>query len=584
MMYESNPILDKLPGHLKQYIKPQNYTDYTAINQAVWRYVMRKNVDYLSQVAHGSYMDGLQQTGISIDHIPNMYGMNRILKDLGWAAVAVDGFIPPAAFMEFQAYNVLVIASDIRQLEHIEYTPAPDIIHEGAGHAPIIANPEYAEYLRRFGEIGCKAVSSAKDFELYEAVRHLSIIKEAKGTNPLEIEKAEKHIEELQKNMGEPSEMALIRNLHWWTVEYGLIGTVDNPKIYGAGLLSSIGESAWCMTEEVKKIPYSIAAAHTAFDITKPQPQLFVTPDFAFLNQVLEDFANTMALRTGGLKGIQKLIHSRELGTIELSTGLQISGNFEYVIAHDSNPVYFQTTGKSALAFREKELVGQDTNKHATGFGSPIGRLKGINIAIEEMSPRDLKAYNIFEGEVVSLDFVGGINVSGKIITGTRNLQGQIILITFENCTVSHQGKILFQSEKELYNMAIGEHIVSAYNGPADVKSFDLLDHELSKTISNKDDLSDSGIELYYQQIRDFREGKNTTISRNKVFKEVKERFPKDWLLSVELYELAIANGDTNFALEIKDHLEHVKRNQPNLGHLIDDGLSLMDSPTNVKA
>ena len=584
MMYESNPILDKLPGHLKQYIKPQNYNDYTAINQAVWRYVMRKNVDYLSQVAHGSYMDGLQQTGISIDHIPNMYGMNRILKDLGWAAVAVDGFIPPAAFMEFQAYNVLVIASDIRQLEHIEYTPAPDIIHEGAGHAPIIANPEYAEYLRRFGEIGCKAVSSAKDFELYEAVRHLSIIKEAKGTNPLEIEKAEKHIEELQKNMGEPSEMALIRNLHWWTVEYGLIGTVDNPKIYGAGLLSSIGESAWCMTDEVKKIPYSIAAAHTAFDITKPQPQLFVTPDFAFLNQVLEDFANTMALRTGGLKGIQKLIHSKELGTIELSTGLQISGNFEYVIAHDSNPVYFQTTGKSALAFREKELVGQDTNKHATGFGSPIGRLKGINIAIEEMSPRDLKAYNIFEGEVVSLDFVGGINVSGKIITGTRNLQGQIILITFENCTVSHQGKILFQSEKELYNMAIGEHIVSAYNGPADVKSFDLLDHELSKTISNKDDLSDSGIELYYQQIRDFREGKNTTISRNKVFKEVKERFPKDWLLSVELYELAIANGDTNFALEIKDHLEHVKRNQPNLGHLIDDGLSLMDSPTNVKA
>jgi phenylalanine-4-hydroxylase len=48
----------------------------------------------------------------------------------------VDGFIPPNAFMEFQAYNVLVIASDIRQLEHIEYTPAPDIIHEGAGHAP----------------------------------------------------------------------------------------------------------------------------------------------------------------------------------------------------------------------------------------------------------------------------------------------------------------------------------------------------------------------------------------------------------------------------------------------------------------
>ncbi|NNK21358.1 MAG: aromatic amino acid hydroxylase, partial [Flavobacteriaceae bacterium] len=300
MSYESNPILDKLPEHLKQYIKPQNYEEYTAIDQAVWRYVMRKNVDYLSEVAHQSYLEGLKLTGISIDHIPNMYGMNRILKEIGWAAVAVDGFIPPSAFMEFQAYNVLVIAGDIRQLEHIEYTPAPDIIHEGAGHAPIIANPEYAEYLRRFGEIGCKAISNAKDHELYEAVRHLSIIKEASGTPQASIDDAEAKIEELQNNMGEPSEIALIRNLHWWTVEYGLIGTIEHPKIYGAGLLSSIGESAWCMTDKVKKVPYSIEAAHTSFDITKPQPQLFVTPDFAYLSQVLEEFANTMALRKGG--------------------------------------------------------------------------------------------------------------------------------------------------------------------------------------------------------------------------------------------------------------------------------------------
>ena len=313
MSIESNYILDRLPKHLKQYIKPQNYEDYSSIDQAVWRYVMRKNVDYLSKVAHKSYLEGLSKTGISIDYIPNMYGMNRILKEIGWAAVAVDGFIPPSAFMEFQAYNVLVIASDIRQLDHIEYTPAPDIIHEGAGHAPIIANPEYAEYLRRFGEIGSKAISSAKDYELYEAVRHLSITKEAEGSPQEAIDQAQKKIEELQENMGEPSEMALIRNLHWWTVEYGLIGSVENPKIYGAGLLSSIGESAWCMTNKVKKIPYNIEAAHTPFDITQPQPQLFVTPDFAYLSQVLEEFANTMALRKGGLSGLQKLINSKEL-------------------------------------------------------------------------------------------------------------------------------------------------------------------------------------------------------------------------------------------------------------------------------
>ncbi len=84
---ESNPILDRLPKHLRQFIKPQNYEDYSAIDQAVWRYAMRKNVDYLSQVAHNTYLEGLQQTGISVDAIPNMYGMNRILKAIGWAAV-----------------------------------------------------------------------------------------------------------------------------------------------------------------------------------------------------------------------------------------------------------------------------------------------------------------------------------------------------------------------------------------------------------------------------------------------------------------------------------------------------------------
>ena len=204
-----------------------------------------------------------------------------------------------SSFMEFQAYKVLVIAADIRQIEHIEYTPAPDILHEAAGHAPIIADPTYAEYLRLFGEIGSKAISSAQDFELYEAIRHLSIIKEDPNTEEKEIIQAEKEIELIQANMGEPSEMAQIRNLHWWTVEYGLIGDLSQPKIYGAGLLSSIGESESCLKDNVKKIPYSIEAAQQAFDITEPQPQLYVTPNYTHLTKVLDEFANTLALRTG---------------------------------------------------------------------------------------------------------------------------------------------------------------------------------------------------------------------------------------------------------------------------------------------
>jgi phenylalanine-4-hydroxylase len=580
---ESNEILDRLPAHLRQFIKPQDYSEYSPINQAVWRYVMRKNVEYLSKVAHKSYLEGLKQTGISIDHIPNMYGMNRILQEIGWSAVAVDGFIPPAAFMEFQAYNVLVIASDIRQIDHIEYTPAPDIIHEGAGHAPIIANPEYAEYLRRFGEIGCKAISNAKDYEMYEAIRHLSIIKEAEDTPNEDIKAAEEKVDYLQNNMGEPSEMAQIRNLHWWTVEYGLIGTVDQPKIYGAGLLSSIGESAWCMTDKVKKIPYSIEAATQEFDITKPQPQLYVTPDFAYLSSVLEEFANTMALRRGGLEGLQKLIDSKGLGSIELSTGLQISGNFTKVIESDNKPVYFQTTGKTALSYRGKELVGHGTNNHLEGFGSPIGQLTGINLAIEDMSPRDLKAYDIYEEEKITFDFEGNIKVTGTIVTGTRNLQGKIILIRLKDCTVTLGEEMLFKPEWGHYDMAIGKNVISAFAGPADALSFDLITHKPSSTtIKSKTNTEKLELESLYESVRSIREGKDAKFSLQAAFDLAKNYHANDWLLSVEIYELTFLQ-DPNLARDIKVHLEQIKKCRPDVSHLIDGGLELVDSKLVLK-
>lgn len=574
--FESNPLIDRLPKHLKQFIKPQDYNDYTPINQAVWRYVMRKNVDYLSKVAHKSYLDGLRKTGLEIDNIPNMYGMNRILKEIGWAAVAVDGFIPPNAFMEFQAYNVLVIASDIRQLEHIEYTPAPDIIHEGAGHAPIIANPEYAEYLRRFGEIGCKAISSHKDYEMYEAIRLLSILKEAEGSPEDDIAAAESDVERLQNDMGEMSEMARIRNLHWWTVEYGLIGTVENPKIYGAGLLSSIGESSWCMTDNVSKIPYDISAAEQSFDITKPQPQLYVTPDFAHLSSVLEEFANTMALRTGGLSSVQKLIQSKALGTLELSTGLQISGEFTNVLEHEGKPIYIQTTGPTALSYREKELVGHGTSTHPDGFGSPIGKLKGINLAIEDMSPRDLRAYDIYETEKVTLEFEGEITVSGEIITGSRNLQGEIILISFKNCTVTHNDTVLFKPEWGVYDMAVGKKIVSGFSGPADVRSFDLISHvPSSKTIKANTSEAKTELENLYKQVRQMRE-KISNVSLDAMFDVVQRNHPKDWLLSIEIAELLSENNDAQLLNKVLNHLENLKNSRPEVAHLIDGGLSLL--------
>ena len=576
--YRSNELIDRLPRHLKQFIKPQNYEDYSPINQAVWRYVMKRLLNYLTQVAHSSYLTGLEKTGVSIQEIPNMYGMNRILKEIGWAAVAVDGFIPPNAFMEFQAYKVLVIASDIRQLENIEYTPAPDIIHESAGHAPIIANPDYAEYLRRLGDIGSKAILSKHDMDLYEAVRKLSILKEAEGISEKEIHAVEMEIHELQSKKVELSEMAQMRNLQWWTVEYGLIGDLNNPKIYGAGLLSSIGESISCLKSDVKKIPYTMAAAQQPFDVTKPQPQLYVTPSFPYLMQVLEEFADTLSLRRGGSEGIQKLIESQMVGSIELTTGLQVSGKFSRVILdNNNNVVFFQTKGPSALAYREKELVGHGINYHKNGFSSPLGKLKNINLAIEDMGPSDLKTYHFYDGKWLSFEFESGIKVEGLNITGIRNAQGKLILIRLKDCTITYKNEYLFLPEDGIYDMIVGKDVVSAFAGAADSNSFPNLYAE-SSTLTIKPGKNKAIIKLekYYGVVRNYRkEKKNDCELLKNLFLEVSTLYPNEWLLFIEIIELS---NDAKLNQLIKTYFSELISLHPELDSLISDGIKLTES------
>jgi phenylalanine-4-hydroxylase len=574
----SNPVLDRLPNHLRQYIKPQNYDLYTAQDQAVWRYVMRNNIKFLKMHAHESYLEGLLKTGISANEIPSMYGMNRILQEIGWAVAAVDGLIPPAAFMEFQAYNVLVIASDIRSQNNIEYTPAPDIIHETTGHAPILANAEYAEYLRRFGMIGSKAITSKYDDELFQAVRKLSILKESKNTSAAAIDAAEAEIESLQNLNGELSEMAMVRNLHWWSVEYGLIGKLTDFKLYGAGLLSSISESKLCLSNKVKKLDYTIEAAYQSFDVTKRQPQLFVTPDFANLSNVLEELANTLSVRNGGLEGVKKLILSEELGTIELSTGVQISGIFTKVrtsLKDPSQVAYVHTEGATALSNRDKELIAHGIQSHPDGFGTAIGRLRGIHLAIEYMSPRDLEAYKISEGQFTTLEFETGVVIKGKVIAGTRNLYGKIQLITFSDCTVTFEGEILYKPNWGIYHLAIGKEIRAAYAGPADCTSFDLMKHNVN-TETIKVPLTED--EKLFQEVADYSEGKTTNLEH--LWEKINSYSPKNWLLILNFYEANFKKNNQDYCAIILDELTNLMQTQPENKHLIEKGLSYLQTNT----
>ncbi len=578
----NNPQVAKLPDHLKQYIVDQHYEKYTPIDQAVWRYVMRQNYDYLKDVAFYPYIEGLKRAGLTIERIPDLETMNQNLGKIGWGAVTVDGFIPPAAFMEYQAYKVLVIAADIRQIKHIEYTPAPDIIHEASGHAPIIADKDYAQYLQYIGEIGSKAMFSYKDFELYEAIRHLSILKELPDADPILISEANKDVIKKQKNLGNPSEMALLSRLHWWTVEYGLIQTETGPKIYGAGLLSSIGESASCMLDSVAKIPYTIDAVNVPFDITQTQPQLFITPNFENLIAVLEEFANKMAFRTGGKAGLEKAIECKNISTAVLSSGIQISGVISGIeLDKNDKPVLVQFEGNTALAYNNKEIQGWGKNTLSRGFISPIGEIKNSLDLLEDLSENDLDSFKNKETGKTSIEFKNGIVIEG-IVKKVEKRNSKNIFIIFSNCTVSNpKTDKIYYNYSEDFLLTIGSKVDSVFCGAADKDAYNQLSLVSKKATPHQVEYSKELKELHkiYRNIAHCRINGCKEIELKSIWEKLLLHYPEDWLASMELYELVKTEDKYPDLMQlIFHHLTKKAESDPEINKLINDGFRVVEN------
>jgi phenylalanine-4-hydroxylase len=314
----SNPALVELPPHLQRYVVDQDYASYTPRDQSVWRHVMKRLKGHLETRAHPTYLRGLDETGIGLDEIPRLETMNEKLARMGWSCVGVRGFIPPSVFTEMQARGILAIAADIRSHKTIMYTPAPDIIHESAGHAPILVDAAYANYVKSAGEVGFKAIASAEDRALFEGIRNLSVVKEDPLATPDDVEHAQARLDAAAKSVRYVSESTRASRLYWWTAEYGLVGSLEQPKLYGAGLLSSIGEAQHCLTPEVRKVPLTAECANTAYDITRMQPQLFVARDFKHLNDVLGDFKTSLAYIRGGDYGLDEALRSRAVNHLVL--------------------------------------------------------------------------------------------------------------------------------------------------------------------------------------------------------------------------------------------------------------------------
>ena len=519
-MTPTEAAIASLPSHLRRFAVAQDYDAYTPRDHAVWRHVVRRLVAHLGDKAHESYLRGLEATGIGTERIPRLDEMNERLSRAGWSAVAVRGFIPPATFTELQSRAVLAIAADIRSHEHVEYTPAPDIIHESAGHAPILADPRYAEYLRRCGEVGFKAIASSADQAIFEAVRHLSVVKEDPASAPAEVRLAEERLAAAAAGRGRPSESARASRLYWWTAEYGLVGSLERPRLYGAGLLSSLGESVHCLGRGVERVPLDAGCADADYDITRMQSRLYVARDFEQLFEVLEEFAATLSYRVGGDGGLAEAERAGTVNHLVLSTGAEVTGRVVRRIAG----IAPAAPGLCAAAACLEGPVLVSRGGRAEGRPFPGPALVAFGGGAGPIPPGRFR-----------LALPSGLTLEGFSVDGTEvvNLRAEL------------GGRAL---DVPAFGLVLrADSLPSVAGGPADPECWDRWFGALGSFVegdgeararAHKASSLDPRAAALYQAVREAREAGSLDPARVSGLRRQAGSFPAEWLLDREVGEL----------------------------------------------
>lgn len=587
MPQRSLTVTEQIPEYLQPYIAHQDASLYTAIDHASWRFILKISQAYFAKHAHPMYVNGLRETGISTDRIPLISEMDQKLRRFGWRAVPVSGFIPPAVFMEFLSRGILPIACDMRKIENISYTPAPDIVHEAAGHAPIIAEPSYAAYLRHYGELAEKAIYSKQDLDVYEAVRNLSDVKEDPASTEAQIAAAQKRLDDASAAVDHDTEATQLGRMGWWTIEYGLLGDEKNAKIYGAGLLSSVAESYNCLNPEVKKVPFSVDCVDVTYDITKPQPQLFVARDFDALVRGLDELAERMAYRLGGIEGLEKARKAAVPTTTVLETGLQISGTLvRYRQGSDGAPIYLHYQGPTQLCFENREIEGQGPGYHREGFGTALGQIRGLKKTPAELTSSDLESLGFKSGAKGRMDFESGVTVEGEL-TSRLERGGKTLILAFKNCTVKLGSEVLFDPSWGTYDMACGSRVASVFGGAADRSRYLAATGGFGQPPAKpKTNLTESNRALndLYARVRSLREQAPTDSKKEELMKELtrihdelEKNHRSDWLLRYELLELEHQHQlNSPWAGTIKTRLSEIAKTAKDKADMISRGLELL--------
>jgi phenylalanine-4-hydroxylase len=243
---------------------------------------------------HPSFVDGIRILGLTT-RIPRIEDVNARLAHVGWRTVCVNGYIPSSTYVGLLAEGIHPVARFIRQPEHVDFSPAPDMVHDVLGHLPMLFSRAHGDFLRQLAAVMLRAEASDRDQELYEANRAMSSLKCDRTSSPQAVAAAEERAARAQQALAEDAtELTHLTRMYLWSVEFGLMREADGVVAVGAGLLSSPTELTLVCEGEAALEPYSLDVIDHDIAFSDLQRRYFVASGYDELRQVLFAYRRKM--------------------------------------------------------------------------------------------------------------------------------------------------------------------------------------------------------------------------------------------------------------------------------------------------
>jgi phenylalanine-4-hydroxylase len=324
----------------------------------------------------------------------------------------------------------------------------------------------------------------------------------------------------------------------------------------------------------------------TAFDITEPQPQLFVAENLGQLTDVLEDLEDRLSYKIGGVYGLEQARIAKTVNTVQLDTGAQISGklvSYEAAVYGDrGEPQFLKFEGPVQICLGGRELPGQGRARHGHGFSTPLGRWTVVkNKSPSGLSDSELSNIGIVKGKRATVEFVNGFRVEGVVQNIVRNGE-KILYITWIECLVRRGDKLYFEPSWGEFDMAVGEAVTSVFGGPADRGAYGDYDMGGVSTQPGRQspftDLEKATFDCY-SKIRSCRQNMQLSggISIDSLAQEVLSKQSNEWLVALELLELSKKGSlSANLESKVMGLLTGYQQSiDPELGRLIGKGINI---------